>query len=149
MNKPKFLVRIKGKEFSCLGSQLGKILEIINEENENYIWYGADVEINGRRPFKLGLEGWTPKKIGNIKDLVKLCKAVDQFLSGLFFALPLDQGKTWVREFSTEDEAFRDMEEAIFEIRAFDTTYFEVYSNILGLMKKLSQYFSVAIEEAE
>jgi hypothetical protein len=109
------------------------------------IWYGADIEISGKLPFKLGLDGWIPKKIGDISNLIKLSQNVDQFLSGVFFALPKDIGKLWNREFSTEDEPFRDIEDAILEIRAFDTTYFEIYSSNLEIIESLARYFSLEI----
>lgn len=146
MNKPKFLIRIKGKESACLSEQLLLILKIINNASKDYIWYACDVEISGEIPFKLGLEGWIPKRIGHTTDLVKIVQNVEQFLSGVFFALPLDFGEFWDHEFSTEDKPFRDMEEAFLEIRAFDTSYFEVYANDSMIIKELAKYFSVEIE---
>lgn len=146
MNKPKFLIRVEGKKSACLGEQLLLILKIINNATRDFIWYACDVEISGEIPFKLGLEGWIPKRIGHTTDLVKIVHDVEQFLSGVFFALPSDFGEFWNQEFSTEDKPFRDLEEAFLEIRAFDTSYFEVYANDAMIIKELANYFSVEIE---
>lgn len=150
MNKPQFSVDIRGQEkFYCLGFQLLKILNVIGPFCKTFFWYGVDVEVNGEFPFKNNLQGWIPKKIGYIEDLELLAKNTDQFLSGVFFALPVDVGPIWEREFSTEDLPFRDMEEAVLEIRAFDTSYYEIYSNDIKIMKVLSENFSVEINKNE
>lgn len=143
MNKPEFLVMIRGERVSCLGEQLLLILKILDPYSKNLIWYAADVEINEEKPFRLNLHEFQPKRIGSIKDLENLSKNVDQFLSGVFFGLPNDLGKIWNREFSTEDEPFRDMFEATVEIRAFDTSFFEVFSNEFKMMKDLAKFFDV------
>ncbi len=146
MNKPRFLIRISSKETACTGAELLLILNIIHPFIESYVWYAADVEIIGEKPFKLGLEEKTPRRIGTINNLHKLAQKTDQFLSGVFFALQYDVGEIWNREFSTEDESFRDLEEANLEIRAFDTTYFEIYSNDSKIMSELSKYFHAEVK---
>src|SRR5688572_12682505 len=134
MNKSLFLARISNKKAACTGAQLLLILNIIRPYVQGCIWYGADIEINRNLCPMPGVEGAIPKKIGRNDDLIKLVANVDQFLSGVFFALPKDIGQVWNHEFYTEDEVFRDIKEAILEIRAFDTSYFEVYSSNLELI---------------
>jgi len=146
MNTPNFLVRIKGKKISCLGSQFLEILETINIKKELFVWYGSDVEVNGDHPFKFGLQGSIPKKVGTTENMITLAENTDQFLSGVFFALPMDQEKILDREFFTEDDPFRDIGDAVLEIRAFDTSYFEVYSNDFEIIKKLANHFCSKIE---
>lgn len=145
MNRPQHVVQISHKSFNCLGEQLLQILNLVQPFVNLCTWYGVDVEINGDFPFKWDLQGWIPKRIGNIDNLMSLAKKTDQFLCGVFFAVPNDLGAIWNREFSTEDPPFRDMEEAILEIRAFDTSYFEVYSNDINVMKLLSNKFSFPV----
>lgn len=149
MNTPKFLIKIQYVNGNCLGKQLVSILEVLNPLFKP-TWYVADVEINGPMHFKFGLEGWIPKRLGNTLEVIKLAQGVDQFLSGVFFALPMDVGPTWNREFATEDDLFRDLEEAILEIRAFDTSYFEIYTSDLQIIETLQKYFpneSVLLEK--
>ena len=88
MTKPQYITRIKGKDFDCLGEQLVSILELIKADLKDVIWYAADVETNGPTPFKLGLQGSTAKKIGNTEELIAVTKNVDQFLCGVFLAMP-------------------------------------------------------------
>lgn len=147
MDKNFFLVRIKGGKTSCLAAQLVQILEVINASTKGLIWYGADVEVIGDIPFKLGLEEWSPKKIGDTKIFIKGLKQVDQFLSGVFFAFPTDVGDVLEGRFSTEDEPYRSSKGAILEIRAFDTSYYEVYSYGLDIIAKLADFFSVKYEK--
>ncbi len=142
MNKPQYLTRISLDPVCCLGEQLLQIITVVKPFVESCIWYGVDVELNGYGAFRWGLQGRIPKRIGDINRVIDIANNSDQFLCGVFFAVPYDLGEVWNREFSTEDEPFRDMEEAILEIRAFDTTYFEVYSNQLSLMKLLAHQFA-------
>ena len=47
--------------------------------------------------------------------------------------------------FETDDESFRDIGDAIFEIRAFDTTLFEIYATDYDLISKIAEKFQVKI----
>jgi hypothetical protein len=132
-------------EAPCLGTQLVTIIRSIQAFTQTSTWYGCDIEVNGEFPFKHCLQGWTAKKIGANECIIKLAQDTDQFLSGVFLALPQDHGEALNQEFGTEDEPFRDIEEAILEIRAFDTSYFEVYSNDKALMDVLANSFNTEI----
>lgn len=146
MSEPIYLLDITFDNLTqCLGKQLVEILELIKSDTHNLTWYGTDVEINGSNAYRLELQGYIPKKIGSIDELISLSKSVDQFLSGIFIALPKDIGPRWNIELSTEDPRFRDIEDAIIEIRAFDTSCFEIYSSDLAIIKKLSNKFSTPI----
>ena len=52
MNKPEFLIRISDEYIACTGAQLFLILKTIYSLIEKFIWYGADIEINGNLPLK-------------------------------------------------------------------------------------------------
>ena len=146
MSKPDYVVRIKGKDVDCLGEQLVQILETIEALIPEIIWYGADVETNGDRPWGLGLNGPIPKKIGTTKDLIKMSKGVDQFQRGVFLAFSEDQGRQLSEELDTEDREFRNMGKAIIEIRAFDTSYFEIYAHDFELIHKIARGFYGIVE---
>ena len=77
MTIPNYLVRIKGKDFDCLGSQLASILETIKECINTAVWYTCDVNTNEGYLQKKGLESSYPLKIGNTDDLVFLSRSVD------------------------------------------------------------------------
>jgi len=149
MSKPLFLIRISSREreVTCLGSELIEILNVIHPFVKSNIWYGADIEINGMQPFKWALESSVPRKIGNFDSLVQISQDTEQFLSGTFFALSKDFGEIWNHQFFTEDSPFRNIEEAVVEIRAFDTTYFEIYSSNYEMMRILSEHFHAEIQK--
>lgn len=54
-------------------------------------------------------------------------------------------------ELETEDEQFRslELEGILIEIRAFDASYFELYSEDLELIKELSKIYHMEIEYAK
>lgn len=51
----------------------------------------------------------------------------------------------------TEDEPFRslDLNGVLIEIRAFDTSYFEIYSENKILMERLAELYNAKIEKFE
>lgn len=149
MNQPVFLVKVEGESISCLGSQLLDILATIMPYVEKLPWYAADVEVNGSRPFNVGMQGFTSHKVGDVNDVVDLCKKVDQFKSGVFYQIA-GGNKPAKEELSTEDEEFRIIPNAVLEIRAFDTTYFEVYtSNELVVNALRSRYTRFAVQSEQ
>ncbi len=136
-----FLIRIEGETISCLGIQFLDILKTLSDQLKDLYWYGADVEINGAIPFKLKLHGYAAKKIGTLNDLIELCCHIDQFNSGVFFAANDDMPQFCEIEISTEDEEFRAINGSILEIRAFDTSYFEIYTEDINIVNALKNRY--------
>jgi hypothetical protein len=147
MTKPNYYVEVQGEEVSCLGSQLKEILELIKlyPSIKNAIWYASDVLAVTIPPFIMNFEEFTPRKMGNTHDLIAICQHVDQFHAGVFLAFNKDVGDYLDEEFGTEDESFRDIGDAIFEIRAFDTTNLEIYAKDYDLIHKIAEKFEVKI----
>ena len=90
-----------------------------------------------------------PKKIGNSDELITLAKGIDQFFSGVFLLMPGDLGDELGTEYLTEDDEFKELGNAIAEIRAFDTTDFYIYSNDVSLLSMLSKTFNTKILSKE
>lgn len=158
MFEPKYLICLESKvffseEIVCLGSQLKSIVENIGELIENHVWFCADVDAFSPIPKNLGYDTFRIKKIGTSASLIKLCNNIHQFLSGVFIAVRKRNENLANRDLSidTEDEQFRplELEGILIEIRAFDTSYFELYSEDLELMKELSKIYRVEIEYAK
>ena len=141
MTEANYLVEITDKDVACLGSQLVRILDTINPFIENVTWYASDIDANIEPAFFSNFKGALPKKIGNTSDLVKLCRNVPQFLSGVFLAFLKDQGEYLSNKYSTEDKEFRDIGDAILEIRAFDTSYYKIYANNFSVIEKIANEF--------
>lgn len=155
MLEPKYLIRLDKKIFShdqvvCLGSQLKSIVKNLGELIEPHVWFGADVDAISPMPKKLGIDSFQLRKIGDSHSLVNLCENIDQFLSGVFIAVKEKNQNFKCSELrvGTEDEQFRslNLDGILIEIRAFDTSYFEIYSDNSILMEKLSKIYKIKID---
>ena len=150
MFKPNFKL-ILDKDFFCpdkvvcLGSQMISIINFLKHILEPHTWYGADIDAFGKGVKKFTLDPKYIKKIGTDASLIKICSEIDQFLSGLFFAIQNKYSvqKSIALNISTEDEPFRplNIEGILIEIRTFDTSYFEFFSEDEIIIKKLSNKF--------
>lgn len=155
MFEPKYLIRLDKKAFVhdqvvCLGSQLKSIIKDLSELIEPHVWFGADVDAISPMPKKLGVDSFQLRKIGDSHFLVNLCENIDQFLSGIFIAVKEQNQNVKCSELrvGTEDEQFRslNLDGILIEIRAFDTSYFEIYSDNPILMEKLSKIYKIKID---
>jgi hypothetical protein len=136
---------IDGDSVSCTGAQLIEILRVLQDNRNDYKWLAGDTTANSNV-----LNETMPSKpilIDSTQNLISILTNVDQFLSGVFLAIPSSVSSVSInRIFDTEDDPTLDLEDGILEIRAFDTTYFEIYSSQLDILQRLSEYFHVAIE---
>ena len=154
MSTPKYCVRItgnelNGREISCTGEQLCLVLEEISHSGRSLAWFSADVTLNSTSAAWDVYDTGNPVLIGNYDALLALCKDADQFTSGVFLGvLESDTPKQWTKAFDTEDVPFSENDTAYIEIRAFDTTYFEIYSCNHELLKGLSERFGSKIGRA-
>lgn len=156
MFEPKYLIRLTKKVFLqdpvvCLGSQLKSIVENLSELMEFHVWFGADVDAISPMPKKLGIDSFQLRKIGDDQSLISLCENIDQFLSGVFVAVKEIKQNCKYSELrvGTEDEQFRSLslDGILIEIRAFDTSCFEVYSDDPILIERLAGVYKVKIEK--
>lgn len=134
----------------CLGSQMISIINFLEIELPSHIWYAGDVNAIGLSTKKYNLNSKFIKKIGPTTSLINRCLEVDQFLSGVFFAIqsnPL-QGDINI-QVDTEDEQFRllNVDGILIEIRAFDTSFFEIFSEDVTTIKRLSDKFQKCVKE--
>ena len=155
MFTPKYLIRLDKRTFFpdevvCLGSQLKVIVNSLNELIESHVWFCADVDAFSPIPKNLGIDSFMLKKVESSYSLINLCENVNQFLSGVFIAVrEINTNLTYPDLLiGTEDKQFRclDLDGVLIEIRAFDTFWFELYSEDQDLMMKLSLKFNVKIE---
>ena len=136
--------QINGEFVSCTGIQLIRILGAIRDFLNDSDWYISDISTNNSVSGLFSIENSNlPLKVGNIDKLIQLTTQVDQFLSGIFLCVPSSiQNPTWSRNFDTEDEPTEDLEDALIEIRAFDTTCFEIYTSNSTWIQSLLNSFS-------
>lgn len=141
MNQPLYELQIHFKQVNCLGEQLAMVLEKIKIMVDKGVWYACDVDTTCDNLKIEHLMNYFPRRIGSIDDLIYLAHSVDQFLKGVFLLMPIEYGLQLDVEYGTEDEQFRDIGNAILEIRAFDTTWFMVYSNDRKIIDWLEKCF--------
>jgi len=133
-----------GEDAACLGPQLEQLVKVLHLNDNSEQWYYADVETNGASSFSCapGLH-----KVGNSEDFANLLVGTDQFQSGVFLVSRISSPRFRANP-TTEDTHLVDLGDADVEIRAFDTTYFEVYSRDLDLLERLSNTYGVDLYEA-
>ena len=150
MFRPKFKLYLSNEHFYpdtviCLGSQMSSIAKFLKTSLTPHTWYGADIDAVGPAIRKYDLSSENIKIIGSDSSLIKICSEVDQFLSGVFIAIQHDYSNnaTLDAEITTEDDSFRalNIEGVLIEIRAFDTSFFEIFSENEMILKKLSARF--------
>ena len=150
MMRPLALVRISGacfdEEVCCTEEQLIRILRAIEEVTAPLYWHVADLSTLEPVIRDAGLDGGHPILVGSIVDMKRLVRGSAQLLSGVFLATTVcAPDAEFAGEFRTEDEPFRDIGRALLEIRAFDTSYFEIYGTNVDVVEELGQRFRVPL----
>lgn len=149
-NKPKFMLRISktdnSQTYFCRGIQLAQILECILDEISNCIWYISDVDYFNREKKNLFDTSKSLYKMTS-SELIDKVKQVDQFLSGVFIAISIDTKIDWINQINpvTETDEVMQINKSELEIRAFDTSYFEIYGVNKNIETKLKSCFPIVI----
>lgn len=150
MFKPKFNLLLETECFYpdqvvCLGSQMVSIIRFLETSLTPHTWYGADVQAVGKPFENTDLSGYQIKKIGTDSNFIHYCSGIVQFVWGTFLCIDNDFADQNIQnvELGTEDEQFRTIncDGVLLEIRTFDTSFFEVYSENDVIIKKLSDKF--------
>ena len=157
MFRPKFKILITKDNFYldeaiCLGSQLAVIVDFLAKILPPHIWYASDISAFSTAINQINFDSPFLKKVGYDSSLIKICSQINQFLSGVFLAINTifiyneEIEKTRVM---TEDEQFRSLaiNEVLIEIRTFDTSFFELYTENESFAKKLAEKFNAKILE--
>jgi hypothetical protein len=140
MKKFMFGIKIKGKKFSCSGNQLVEILQIVNDPAVGS-WYCDDVEANKKDSDELIININKVNRIGSTKDFIKFSYEVSQFYSGVFVYVDKNYKLSKLNDMDTEENQFENFNNEILQIRAFDTSYFEIYSNDKELLMRIMDEF--------
>lgn len=145
MFNPKYRLLIPPESFPedrciCLGSQLISVINILKKILPTHTWYGGDVQAIGKAG--VDLSGFELKSIGSDEQFISYCLNISQFIWGVFVCVSKDGLPSNV-ELGTEDESFRSIpcDGVLIEIRMFDTSYIELYSEDGNTLKKISINF--------
>jgi hypothetical protein len=121
--------QINGEMVSCTGLQFVLLINSLAKQLENCYWYIADISaVGGLLPSTLVENSASFIKVGKTQELVQLVGQIEQLASGIFLAIPesiLEPDLSG--DFNTESDPTEDLGDAVLEIRALDTSYFEVY----------------------
>lgn len=92
-----------------------------------------------------------PKLVGLVSKLIYWIERTEYFESGVFLGIQNFRSQhIEASEFWTEDDQWRDFQDAKIEIRAFDTSFYEIYSSDYSLLEFILARFpssNVKIEE--
>ena len=145
MFNPKYRLLIPPESFPedqciCLGSQLISVINVLKKNLPAHTWYGADVQAVGKGG--VDLSGFQLKSIGSDEQFISYCLNISQFIWGVFLCISKVCLPSNV-ELGTEDEPFRSIpcSGILIEIRMFDTSYIEIYSEDENMLKKISNNF--------
>lgn len=141
---------IDGSRSSCLGRHVTSILNVLEPLLEDITWYCADVRTN--RPDASAWPAATAEvvSIGSTSDFLERVSRVDQFESGVFLALLRVGSSPNIRhDPATEDPPFSELGDAVVEMRAFDTSYIELYARGIALLEPLASRFDVDVERQD
>lgn len=121
--------QINGEIASCTGSQFVLLINSLAKQLENCYWYIADISATrSLLPSTLVENSANFTKVGKTQELVQLIGQIDQLASGIFLAIPKNIVEPDLsRDFDTESDPTEDLGDAVIEIRALDTCYFEAY----------------------
>lgn len=158
MFKPKYRILITSKCFPQdkvigLGTQLISIVNSLKNDLLLHIWYGADVEAVGKGVKKYNLNNIQVSIIGSDLQFINYCSEIEQFIWGDFLCVDNNFTSQNLQdiELETEDKSFRPINAngILIEIRAFDTTYFEIYAEDKVLITKISKIYNAKIEKID
>lgn len=150
MFSPKYQLRITKKcfpneKFICLGTQLILIINVLKDFLPQHMWYGADIEAEGKKASQVKMNSSQINLIGTDLDFIQYCEGIDQFIWGDFLCIDNNFSSQNIEEVKliTEDEEFRPIacNGILAEIRTFDTSYFEIYSESKKIIDMLSNEF--------
>jgi len=158
MFSPRYRILITGECFPQdnaigLGRQLISIIHTVSNFVPEHLWYGADVDAVGENAMNHTLNNIQLSQIGTDLQFIEYCSKIEQFIWGEFLCVSNSFSTQCFKhiELETEDAPFRqiDCRGILLEIRAFDTAYFEVYTENLELIIKLSKLYNAEIDRPE
>lgn len=158
MFNPKYRISLTKKCFPedkvvCLGHQLISIVNALKDFLPKHMWYGANVDAVGKGAMRANVNDIQLSLVGTDFEFIQYCAEIDQFIWGFFVCMDnrfLAQSIEGV-ELGTEDPAFRsiDCNGILLEMRTFDASYFEIYSEEKEIINIISKKFNFSDKEVK
>ena len=122
---------------------MAAILTTLHPQTADCQWFTADVEVHGAPPNPVLSTSDHVVGAGTTADLIAQLVHIPQVFSGVFLAIPQDViPSSWIQRFMTDDPPLRTLGPARFELRAFDTTYLEIYAHTWEDLEALATRFN-------
>lgn len=139
---------VPNEDCSCTGTQALKLIEIFEKLLPGCIWYAADIDTNNFVNKTKEFNKPVARKVGTTQDFKDTFSRVSQFFSGIFLLVPPTiLSPKWGRELLyTEDPLTSDLGDSLVEIRAFDTSYFEIYTLREDIVRVLKEDLKKSVE---
>lgn len=134
----KFNARVSGVSVSCLGSQLCRLI-CAAEPYFSGTWFASDISVNVSSGDLVLFSKSNLEKIGYNKDILSISYKIDQYLSGVFILFENRECLQVNTKVLTEQPFPLNLPGIICEIRAFDTSYFELSSS-LEILNAIANY---------
>ncbi|RJF94866.1 hypothetical protein D3874_03370 [Oleomonas cavernae] len=136
--------QIDGSGFSCTGTQIAAVLDVLLTlpEAAAWTWYAAAIDVFGPP-----LEPWhTPRfhVVEAIADLVERIRSVNQLLGGVVIAMPDGSALPEMGDVTADGVSEKLVGGSVLELHAFDTTWIEVYADRADLLERLAQQYAGA-----
>jgi len=137
MTNKTLTIQFNDTKLCGLGEQLVSILQCLEETLKDKKWYVGDIE--GIKHDKI--EVIEKKMFPDTRTLIEYAESIHQFLLGVFVAVP----NSIVKEEDLPDLDTElplqgiQVEDGTLEIRADDTTYFVIYTDLEGIKEKLQE----------
>jgi len=135
----KYCLILRGDGISCMGFQFVELIEAISQCNEGK-WFVGDVTFNEYDVRFANYGESRAQLLGSNKDLINMLDPDKQLYSGVF--LLFKNGNKIPREIEvyTEADMFENFGSEDIQIRAFDTSYFEVCTSDENLVNFLEAF---------
>jgi len=136
--------QIDGSEFSCTGTQIAAVLDVLLAlpEAADWTWYAAAIDVFGPP-----LEPWhTPRfhVVDAIADLVEGIRSMNQLLDGVVIAMSDSSALSEMGDVTADGVPEKLVDGSVLELHAFDTTCIEVYADRADLLERLAHRYNGA-----
>lgn len=124
-------------EFWCMGNRIIDIINIVKKWGKNYHWYIGDI-ITNQWYVNERIKDAT-YYIGESDNLLSLIQPDIQYIWGVFVAT--EKKLTTTFTLFAENNKEMQIRESVLELRAFDSSYFEIYTTEHAIYARLEKHF--------
>lgn len=157
MSRPRYAMVLKGNQIdgdasNCTGEQIAVVMDAIGRTATACVWFGSDVESTSGQSFAIPIERNIPAFIGDTDSATTFVREVDQFIWAVFLFVPTTRLPSHWPEMRAEGvgaEWFRDIGDAVVEVRAFDSSALMIFAICEKYLIELRERFGGIVTVSE